>query len=241
MGAVHRFLHDDNKVSVVVPAGGCVAGTPLKIGSLFGIPETTQDAAELASLLTRGYVKLPKGAVAIAAGVALYWDAENAQVDARPLGQFVGVCSTAALSGDAKVKCLLVPGMHGTSKRVAVGVLDASAGLAVGAHTFGPEIPDNAVIDRAWYDVLTTFQSATDAATIALGIETDDDECFVAATAISAGGNIYDAGLQATLMDAGQIATAFKTAGARQLVATVAVEALTAGKLVVVAEYTVTE
>ena len=140
----------------------------------------------------------------------------------------------------AKPMGLTVP----ASAMIAIGVFAPSANASertIAEHKFGPELPDNAVIMRSFYDVITTFVSATDAATIALGIETDSADGLVTAIAISDGSNPYDAGLQASKMDDGKVATFVKTAAAgRQFVATVAVEALTAGKLLAVAEYIVT-
>lgn len=124
-------------------------------------------------------------------------------------------------------------------------VYDASvvANQSIGAHLFGPKLPDNFTVLRAWYEVLTTFTSAADTATIALGIETDDVAGIVAATAIATVGDIWDAGWQDTIQD-GSAATTFanKTAAAkRQFQLDVAVQALTAGKLVLIGYGMITE
>ncbi len=95
-------------------------------------------------------------------------------------------------------------------------------------------IPDNAVVMGGFVDVLTTCVSATDAATIALSIEGADD--VVAAKAISAAGDDWDAGLQ-DIIPARTLATMFKTTADRRIVVTIAVEALTAGKFEVTVEY----
>ncbi|MCK4499269.1 hypothetical protein KAU11_02130, partial [Candidatus Babeliales bacterium] len=42
----------------------------------------------------------------------------------------------------------------------------------IAAHGLGVYLPDNAIIIRAWYDVITTFESATDAGTIAIKAQT---------------------------------------------------------------------
>jgi len=63
----------------------------------------------------------------------------------------------------------------------------------IGTYGLGVTIPGNAIILRAYYDVLTTFTSAGDTATIALGVPTDGD--IVAAIAINDGSNPWDAGL----------------------------------------------
>lgn len=126
------------------------------------------------------------------------------------------------------------------------------ANTTIAAHPLGVFIPTKAIITRAWWDVITTFTSATDAATIALKAQTAGD--IVAAIAISATGDVWDAGLHAGLpgfpnlgADAAHdsaievaalfAATFIKTTAERELTATVAVEALTAGKAILFVEY----
>jgi len=125
-------------------------------------------------------------------------------------------------------------------KRVARATFDPSANSGertIGAHGLGVTIPDNAVVTRTWYDVITTFQSAgADAGTIALKAEGAND--VVSAVAISDGGNPWDAGLHDAIQT-GAASAFVKTTAARELTATVAGQALTAGKLVLFAEYTV--
>lgn len=114
---------------------------------------------------------------------------------------------------------------------------------AVATAYLGPVFPVGTMVTRAFYRVLTTFTSATDAATIGIGFATDDANGIVAATAISAGGNIWDAGAtpnheciqDGAAANFGELLTA-----ARQLQFTRGgAEVLTAGKLVLVVEYVV--
>lgn len=132
-----------------------------------------------------------------------------------------------------------------------------SAGVAnstIAAHGTGVYLPDNAIVTSCFYDVLTTFTSATDAATIALSIEGADD--LRAAVAISNGANPWDAGLTGALpgnfaLDGGVLtaiammdarAGSFvKLSAEKELTATVAVEALTAGKMIIYLEYVISE
>lgn len=124
-----------------------------------------------------------------------------------------------------------------TVKKVAVATYDfAEHGGAIGAINLGVFLPDNAVIRRAWYDVVTTFTSATDAATVALKAQTAGD--IKAAVAISDVGNPWDAGNKDGI-PVDTAATAIKLTAERELVLTVATEALTAGKLVLFVEYVV--
>lgn len=142
---------------------------------------------------------------------------------------------------------------------VATATFDPSANTGertVAAHTLGVYIPDNAVITRAWYDVVTTFTSANDSATIALHVQGAND--LVAAIAISDASNVWDAGIHGTLIgypnlgadaahdSALEVAALFagvmlKTTAERQLTATVAVQALTAGKLNLYVEYVISD
>jgi len=102
-------------------------------------------------------------------------------------------------------------------------------------------LPDNSRIIHAFYEVITTFTSATDAATISLGIPTDDVAGIKAAIAISNGANPYDAGaFAATIQDDTVTNQSEKTTAARTIQATVAVEALTAGKLMLWVKYITT-
>lgn len=111
---------------------------------------------------------------------------------------------------------------------------------AIATHVLGA-LPKTAVITQAWIHVLTTFTSATDAATIALGYAGSPaaPTAFDAATAISAGGNVWDAAAP-RVSDAaadGAVGNFVTAAAGDNIIATVAVEALTAGKLELVVEF----
>lgn len=125
-------------------------------------------------------------------------------------------------------------------KGLARATFDATGGKAVASYGLGVVLPDNAIITRSWYEVITTFTSAgADAGTIALGIPTDDVAGIVAALAISNGGNIWDAGLHEGIQDGAAANMSVKTTAARELTADVAVQDLTAGKLVLFCEYVI--
>ena len=102
----------------------------------------------------------------------------------------------------------------------------------------GDAIPAGAIITRAWYQVLTTFTSAgADAGTIAISIPGATGD-VVAAVAISNGANPWDAGVfnSAVTAPGTGITTAVGSAAAHINVA-VAVQALTAGNMVIFVEY----
>lgn len=112
-----------------------------------------------------------------------------------------------------------------------------TAGMrTIAAHGLGQTLPDNAIICGGFHDVITTFTSATDAATIAISAQGAND--LVSALAISNGANIWDAGLHPLIPKANTPeTTGIKLTAAREITATVAVEALTAGKSVIYVLY----
>ena len=152
-----------------------------------------------------------------------------------------------------------------TIPKIAVATFDTAANDSSGvsnktaaAHGLGVYLPDNAVIIRAWYDVITTFTTADDSGMIALKAEGAND--LVSAISIVDGTNVWDAGQHGTLtagtttlteagpntrtqiVHAVDIAAGFiKTTAERELIATVAVQALTAGKLVLYVEYVISD
>lgn len=106
----------------------------------------------------------------------------------------------------------------------------------------GGTLPDNAIIDRAWYEVTTTFtDGASDSATIALGVATNDATGIVSATAISAMGDIWDAGVHAGIDPSTAADFTTKTTAERNIIATVGTADLTAGALVLHVEFKVSE
>lgn len=149
-----------------------------------------------------------------------------------------------------------------STRYIACGTFDTAstdssgaANTTIAAHGTGVYIPTKAIITKAWVDVVTTFTSATDAATIALKTQSAGD--LVAAIAISDASNVWDAGLHGALpgsyaeatvsgdtavLDAARNAASFiKMTAEREIVATVAVEALTAGKANIFVEYVISD
>ena len=139
---------------------------------------------------------------------------------------------------------------------IVCATFDPSANTAqrpVGAYGLGVYLPNKAIITKVWIDVVTTFTSAgADAGTIATHAQSAGD--IVAAIAISAAGDVWDAGLRGAkpgsfaldgnaltqvAMAAAEAATAIKMTAEREITATVAVQALTAGKANIFVEYIV--
>lgn len=123
---------------------------------------------------------------------------------------------------------------------VLVGNLNATSGLAQGTHGLSVYLPNNAIVVRSYYEVQTTFVSGTDAATIALGINTDDAAGIVAAIAISDGTNPWDAGNHEGIQDGTAANFSNKTTSQRRLEAVIAGgEDLTDGELNLIVEYVI--
>ena len=97
-------------------------------------------------------------------------------------------------------------------------------------------LPDNSIVTKSYYEVITTFTSSSDAATIGVGHAQDTDGIFAAA-AISTG-TALDSGIPITMIQTGAIATAaIKSSAANPIQFEIAVEAVTAGVMHVWLEY----
>ena len=166
------------------------------------------------------------------AGDPMYYDAAVGGVSvAVSSGALVGYLVAPLSAADTEASVILIGAGQSKAYQEMVAVLDASSGVGIGTQAFGPELPEGALIVDSHILVDDTFTSATDAATIALG-HADDASGIDAAIAISNAANPWDSGEFREGDGPLQPTTA-----RRQLLATVAVEALTAGKLVVVARY----
>lgn len=131
-----------------------------------------------------------------------------------------------------------------------------SAGVAnstVASHGTGVKLPSGAIISNAWYNVNTTFTSATDSATIAITSGEGAGD-MVVGIAISDATNVWDAGKHGTLLTAPNLGadaahdSALETialfaalpitlTAEREIAFVVGVTALTAGELTLYLEY----
>lgn len=129
--------------------------------------------------------------------------------------------------GDAEA---LMPRTFGDMMGAGVCRFDATDGVAVGAHSLDLVIPANSFVLWAFYHVRTTFTSAgADAGTIALSVASAND--LTTATAISAGGNVWDAGGLVECTPDNTVGNAIEVTADSTVTATVATQALTAGVL----------
>jgi len=147
------------------------------------------------------------------------------------------VVSTGAIN-EAMLSGYGIDGIH--AKRIARATYDfAVDGGVVGDIGLGVTLPDNAIITRSWYTVLSDLTSANSTATVALSIPVDDVEGIAAATALSA--NNYTAGLHEGIQTGTAANFSEQTTAARELTLTIDVQDLTAGKLILFCEYVVLE
>lgn len=109
-------------------------------------------------------------------------------------------------------------------------------------YDMGVDLPDNAVITRSWYEVVTTFTSSGDVASVGLGIASDDAQGIAAFTLISSSGNEWDAGYHEGIQTGTAANFSTKTTDARAVTFSIASsEDLTAGKLVLFLEYVLSD
>lgn len=131
-------------------------------------------------------------------------------------------------------------GLH--AKRIARATYDfADNEGAVGSFGLGVSLPENAIITRSWYTVLTSLESADSTATVALSIPEDEAVEIVAAKAINAEGTIWAAGHHDGIQTGTAATFSAQTTAARELTLTIGEQALTAGKLILFCEYVVLE
>ena len=228
------------------------AGASVDSGTLAVLPGSQRPALSIAAadsgaamaVATRGHIRYAKVSAAIAdtvhtaaesfaVGDNVYLDATADRATRKAMGPLLGWATKNAASGDAYVEINIVDPKPASQIDI-VAILDASLNSSIGTHTLpGGTIPHGYVVKGYTYEPLVTFTSASDAATIALGVETQDDDCLKTATAISSG-TTWDAVSPATPVQA-SAAAVIRTTAARKLTAKIAVEELTAGRMAVIA------
>ncbi len=237
---IAKFGADDNTMSLATAATDALIGI---------FQHTTSAAGDAVRIMTSGISRVVYGD-AVTRGDQLTSDGTGRAIKATVAGQsIIGFATVSGVANDIGF-CRIAPSvmnpvqavLGNTFKGLAIAEFDpsATAGLrTIAKHGLGVYLPDNAIITRTWYENLTTFTSATDAATIALGADTDAEAGIKAAVAISNGANAWDAGIVEGIQTG--VASNFMTklTAQRELCATVAVEALTAGKLRMYCEYVV--
>lgn len=236
-------------LSLQVPAAGVTSGQFLSVGGFLGWAAATVAfaAGTLFDLLVHGVGRVTKTTAADvwAEGVRLYFDPATGSISALNVPGvtvFAGLAARATADGDLTAY-LWRPFSAASEGQGQVGlvasVLDVAAGAPiVGPNPRGPFVPINAVPLRSYYFVETTFESPTaDTATIGAGFLVDDAEGLVAAVAIAAGGNAWDAGWHEGIQDGAAANFGERLTAARQVNWPVGVEIPTAGKATMFVEY----
>lgn len=225
------------------------------MGINFVIPELNTKLDALDSTNTTNTANIATNASDIDAletladGKIYVGNGSNVATEVTPSGDVTMTNAGVTAIGAGKVTeaMLVAPTSDGLNAgRIARVTYDfGTDGGSQGTIGLGVTLPDNALIRRAWYEVITTFTSATDAATVALNIPTDGD--LVDAIAISDGTNPWDAGLH-DIVNAANVAenvdapTGYlKLTGAREVSLVIATEDLTAGKAIFFIDYVVSE
>jgi predicted RecA/RadA family phage recombinase len=240
---MQSYLASADEIAFESAPGAMTVDVPYVYGGRIIIPCDTVSSGEAVTAKTRGLFRLTKvsGAIsdsphtaaeAITAGQRLYWDATNAKVTPKALGLFIGYAAKAAADTATEVR-VFVTDTEYDSPAVFRGYLKAPLAIGTTAATmFGADIPSGYIPVLYGVEVHTTFtDGADDSATIALGIVTDDDNCLKTATAVSAVGDFWDAGVRTPALPAAGL----KTTAARKFCAVVADDDLTAGALTVFA------
>lgn len=226
---------DGTNRKLVIPSGSALTAAGVELASV------TASAAEINVLdgVVAGTVSASK---ALVVGANKNLDTLAIADGGLKLGAGAGTAVTSTADELNLLDGAAAPNADGLGfLRVARATFDPSTNAderTIAAHSLGVTIPDDAIVVGGFIEVNTTFTSATDAATVAIHVEGADD--IVAAIAISDVSNPWDAGMQAIIPKANTPeSTGVKLSAAREITATVAVEALTAGKATIFLYYVV--
>lgn len=186
------------------------------------------DFSKLAAM-TSGYL-LVGSAGTVPTAVAMSGDVTIVAAGTTTIG--------AAKITEAMLKTQQLAGLH--PQRMAHCIFDptGTAGdRTIAAHTLGATIPINAFVTGVWYWVETTLTSGSSTATVALSIEGAND--VVTAIAINDGTTPWNNSAKPVegVTKIETTSTWLRTTAARAVTATVAVEALTGGRLHVWVDY----
>lgn len=166
---------------------------------------------------------------------APHWQSQQGPIEVVVDETFAQIQTLIGLTSSSGVWGLIDMAVAGNRTIAAHDVIDPISGNAL-------KLPKGAIIKTGMALVKTTFTSATDAGTIALGLETDGAAVLKAAIAISNGANPWDipaaiTGAKTALIPVNTAATFVGPLTADQKVQfTVAVEALLLGKMLIYLE-----
>jgi predicted RecA/RadA family phage recombinase len=132
---MRNFIQPGNSLAIAVPyATGVSAGQGVLVGALFGVAAVDGVQNTMIEAATTGVFDLTKEpALAIAAGVRVFWDNTNRRITATAAGNFqVGISTQAALAADATVRVWLTRAAGGCGYRAGGAQLSAPSRTAMG-------------------------------------------------------------------------------------------------------------
>ena len=222
-----------------------LAGDIVVANALTGVTATvkvsTTDFSTSEKVLTAGQLIVNFGAAVPVAESALYINGPGVDTGRLILGtdysiDIINNIVTLVDSYPAGTILLLAYNDVGTSRIRMVSVLydfSVDAG-AQGTIALDDTFPDNSTIIRAYYEVLTALTSGG-LATVAFGVEIDDDAGLLAATAFD--NAAFSVGYHAFLPDGTVANFTTKSIAIRDLIMVIAAADLTAGKIQIWYEY----
>lgn len=107
-----NYVQAGNVITATAPAGGVTSGGGVQFDALFGVAATDADEGDDFEMATAGVFDLPKAALSVTYGAAIYWD-DGAKVvttvDSTTAGPnlAIGAAIAAANSGAATARVRL--------------------------------------------------------------------------------------------------------------------------------------
>jgi len=230
---IGKFGADDDTLSVASAA----------TDNLIGIfQHITSAAADRVRVMLTGISRVKLGDT-VTRGDPITSDASAKGVLGVLGNNIIGFALASGVANDI-IPLLLMPGIlnspEGVDGRTFKGMARCTYDFAEhgGVHTtdigLGVTLPDNAVITKGWYDVITACVSAGGTGTIALKANSAADLLTaVDADTLSGQGDLIPV--------SEDIATAVKLTAAREITVNIGTENLTAGKIIFFLEYVISE
>lgn len=101
------YIHAGDAIDYT-PTADVAAGDVVVIGTLCAVAKLDIPANTLGALATKGVFDIAKGATAITAGAAIYWDATNkVATTTAPSNTALGIAVAAATAEDTTVRVIL--------------------------------------------------------------------------------------------------------------------------------------
>lgn len=99
-----NLVREGSTITITGPSGGLTSGQAYLAGTILVVALTAIAEGATGDAAAEGVFALPKDSGAITQGALVYWNATNSNLTTTASGNtLVGVCWTAAASGDATV------------------------------------------------------------------------------------------------------------------------------------------